>query len=83
MKVGPTGAPGKGVKYHVRVLFFCDFLHIFGSMATVFALNNVFRWGLISQLSQLPDQNFSPPKPPKYEFLNPFLSGQFSAKNVL
>jgi len=44
------------VKYHVQMffyLFFCDFLrssgeHIFGSIATVFASNDVFRWGLIS-----------------------------------
>jgi len=54
------GPPGKGVKYHVQMfiylfiyLFICDFLrssgeHIFGSIATVFASNDVFRWGLIS-----------------------------------
>jgi len=53
--IGPAGAPGKGMKYHVFIYFltFCDFLHssgehIFGSIATVFAPNNVFRWGLIS-----------------------------------
>jgi len=47
------GPPGKGVKYHVQMfvcLFFfvCDFLrsygeHIFGSIAAVFASNNMFR----------------------------------------
>ena len=50
------GPPGKGVKYHVQMFFFyfsCDFLrssgeHIFESIATVFASDDVFRWGLIS-----------------------------------
>jgi len=54
--IGPAGAPRHWVKYHVKCLFiyfFCDFLrssreHIFGSIATVFALNDVFQWGLIS-----------------------------------
>jgi len=49
------------VKYHVKCFFifyflffiFCDFLrssgeHIFRSIATVFASNDVFPWGLIS-----------------------------------
>ena len=53
----PRGAPGNGVKYHVQMFFFiyfvCDYLrssgeHIFGSIATVFASNDVFRRGLIS-----------------------------------
>ena len=35
------------------IFIFCDFLrssgeHIFGNIATVFASNDVFRWGLIS-----------------------------------
>ena len=54
--IGPAGTPrqrGEISCSNVFFIFFCDFLrssgeHIFMSIATVFALNDVFRWGLIS-----------------------------------
>jgi len=56
--IGPAGAPWHMGEISCSMffyffLFFCDFLrssgeHIFGSIATVFAPNDVFRWGLIS-----------------------------------
>ena len=51
------GRPGKGVKCEGQIwvifLFFYDFLaaagdHIFASIGTVFAPDDMFRWGLIS-----------------------------------
>jgi len=50
------GRRGKAVKYNVQLGYFFFFLlflpstgeHIFGSIAAFFALDDVFRWGLIS-----------------------------------
>ena len=48
---------GWNIMFKCFYLFFCDFLrssgeHIFGSIATVFASNDVFRWGLIVLLGR-------------------------------
>ena len=72
--------PQKGVKYHVQMfLVFCDFLrsvgeHIFGSIAG----GDWFPRGLNFKL-----KNFALLHLQKHEFLDPFLAGQFSAKNAL
>jgi len=58
VQIGPAGRRGKGVKYNVQKtghfsFFFMLFLpsfgeHIFESIAVFLALDDVFRWGLIS-----------------------------------
>jgi len=76
--------------FFLFIFFVCDFLrssgeHIFGSIATVFASNEVFRWGLISYgRLNFKVKNFPLLNPQKHEFLDPFLTGlrKFSAKNA-
>ena len=54
VQIGPAGSAR--VKYNVQLGYFFLFLlflpssgeHIFGSIAAFFALDDVFRWGLVS-----------------------------------